>query len=496
MTHFTGPDKHRSEVIQISFDFSGQVPAGTTILAGQCICTVTVFSGTDATPSAILSGSPTVVGTTGIRQRVVLGVLGVIYQITMKVTLSSTAIYQRDCYVAIVPDDPQVSPPAPSAPSVALKIIGTPPSGEVLVAYTFTWTAIGGTGTGYVFTVDSGSVPTGTALNVSSVWTNDTDAGTPSVAATYPFVLRVTDSGSNTTTASESILIRPGFYGYVANGASGNVSVINRANTVVATVGFTGGNGVCVTPDRAFAYVAANSGKVYVISASTLTLVATITVGASANQSCVMKPDGTKVFVTNPSDQKVYRIDVATNLVDATYTYTGINSPFTLKMHPTLDKMYIADPNAGVVVCLNTVGAELGRITVSNAQGLGISPDGNTLYAGVFGGLRSFSTVTYAAISSVNYRVGFGPNNVAVTLDGLKAYVSDSNYNTVAVVNTATFAAPTFINMGVASVNIATHPITGYIYVCAGTVQVIDPATDTVATAITVGSSPQSISFP
>ena len=85
----------------------------------------------------------------------------------------------------------------------AIAIVGSPPAGEISVAYSYTWGATGGTGTGYVWAVASGTIPAGLTFNTAT----GVLSGTPTTNATYNFTLRVTDSGANTTTAAETVTI-------------------------------------------------------------------------------------------------------------------------------------------------------------------------------------------------------------------------------------------------------------------------------------------------
>lgn len=68
-------DKEVGETVTLEFDFSGKAAA-----VASPVVTVTVASGTDSSPSAILSGSPAVVGAK-VFQRVTGGVNGVVYAI-------------------------------------------------------------------------------------------------------------------------------------------------------------------------------------------------------------------------------------------------------------------------------------------------------------------------------------------------------------------------------------------------------------------------------
>lgn len=70
-------------------------------------------------------------------------------------------------------------------------------------AYSETISAQGGSGSGYVYALLSGSLPTSTSLNTST----GLISGTPTVAGTYTFTIQVTDSLGNTGTQNFSITI-------------------------------------------------------------------------------------------------------------------------------------------------------------------------------------------------------------------------------------------------------------------------------------------------
>jgi len=78
-------EKDPLEVITITFTFSG-------LAGGETISTATVAAtahqGTDAAPSAILSGGPQISGTSVLHQ-VIGGVSGVVYKLRCKITTSA-----------------------------------------------------------------------------------------------------------------------------------------------------------------------------------------------------------------------------------------------------------------------------------------------------------------------------------------------------------------------------------------------------------------------
>ncbi len=75
--------------------------------------------------------------------------------------------------------------------------------GTVGLSYSETISAQGGSGTGYVYALLSGGLPTGTSLNTAT----GVISGTTSAAATYSFTIGVTDSLGNTGSQSFSITV-------------------------------------------------------------------------------------------------------------------------------------------------------------------------------------------------------------------------------------------------------------------------------------------------
>ncbi len=102
--------------------------------------------------------------------------------------------------------------------SIYATLVLTPPSlplptGVVGVNYptSETFTASGGSGTGYSWSIVAGNpLPTGLALSLAAGTSTSITAGPPTVAGTYPFAVKLTDSVGNTaTTSGLSITINP-----------------------------------------------------------------------------------------------------------------------------------------------------------------------------------------------------------------------------------------------------------------------------------------------
>ena len=82
------------------FDFSNQYVAGETVSSGSV--TAVVYSGTDASPSAVLSGAGVASGTK-FTQKVVGGVEGVAYLLTCTTTSSAGKVRSLEGFLIIVP---------------------------------------------------------------------------------------------------------------------------------------------------------------------------------------------------------------------------------------------------------------------------------------------------------------------------------------------------------------------------------------------------------
>ena len=95
------PPKPVSSTESYIIDFTDALTAGSTI-STQSV-TASVYSGTDASPSAIVSGVATASGTK-VTQKITAGTVGVIYQLTWTVTTSDSLTLKKLGFLAIVPD--------------------------------------------------------------------------------------------------------------------------------------------------------------------------------------------------------------------------------------------------------------------------------------------------------------------------------------------------------------------------------------------------------
>ncbi len=85
---------------------------------------------------------------------------------------------------------PSPGPGGPGGPNTPVPVAQVLKGGTNGVSYSETISAQGGSGTGYTYSLFSGSLPTGTSLTGAT----GVIAGTASAAGTFSFVIEVTDS--------------------------------------------------------------------------------------------------------------------------------------------------------------------------------------------------------------------------------------------------------------------------------------------------------------
>jgi len=91
--------KPPTDTKSLTFDFTSEMAIAETISTKTV--TATVFSGTDANPSAIVSGAATHNGQQ-VFQLITAGVLGVVYTLLCTITTSAGQTLTQACYLAIM----------------------------------------------------------------------------------------------------------------------------------------------------------------------------------------------------------------------------------------------------------------------------------------------------------------------------------------------------------------------------------------------------------
>lgn len=109
MTRPTFPSKLVSERISLEFNFLDELEWGETI--SSVAFSVTVQSGIDPDPNAILFSTPILVANpVSVKQRFANGVPGVIYEVTCAVRGTTGQEYKKNAVLAILPGEAQIPP--------------------------------------------------------------------------------------------------------------------------------------------------------------------------------------------------------------------------------------------------------------------------------------------------------------------------------------------------------------------------------------------------
>ena len=101
MTRLVFAPKLLDETSAYQFDFSSLLGVGETI--STAACTASVYSGTDPTPSLVVSGAASISGSM-VTQLFTAGVLGVIYEVKCHITTSASQTRDLVAFLAILQD--------------------------------------------------------------------------------------------------------------------------------------------------------------------------------------------------------------------------------------------------------------------------------------------------------------------------------------------------------------------------------------------------------
>ncbi|MGB9939582.1 PGF-pre-PGF domain-containing protein [Methanosarcina sp.] len=315
---------------------------------------------------------------------------------------------------------------------------------------------------------------------------------------------------SSTTSAAPVPSASPAAtYAYIPN-QNGTVSVLDTANnTVIASVPV--GKlplGVAVTSDATKVYVAnQGSGSVSVIDTATNTVTATVPVEWSP-RGVAVSPDGTKVYVTACYYGGIVSIiDTATDTV--TETVDVEDFPTGVAVTPDGTKVYVANWYRNVSVINTSTNTVIATVNVGSnyphgyPHGVAVNPEGTKVYVSkgdtpcsvnaCYPGNGTVSVIDTATNNvTATVPVGQSPGGVAVTPDGKKVYVANSD-PTVSIIDTATNTVTATINVGNRPYGVAVNPAGTKVYVTnpdSGMVSLIDTTTNKVTATVNVGGSP------
>ncbi len=101
MSRIVLQSKLSGDILNATFDFTSSLGATETISTQAC--TATVYSGTDPSPGSLIAGAATASGNV-VTQKILGGVVGVIYEIACKITTSTGQTLQLVGYLPVLPD--------------------------------------------------------------------------------------------------------------------------------------------------------------------------------------------------------------------------------------------------------------------------------------------------------------------------------------------------------------------------------------------------------
>jgi hypothetical protein len=95
--------KKVGETCNMPFDFVADLGTAETLISSSV--TASVYTGVDASPSAVLQGSSSISGTQ-VNQLCTAGVVGTLYKILAQATTSLGQVLEISMYLAVMPDLP------------------------------------------------------------------------------------------------------------------------------------------------------------------------------------------------------------------------------------------------------------------------------------------------------------------------------------------------------------------------------------------------------
>jgi DNA-binding beta-propeller fold protein YncE len=284
----------------------------------------------------------------------------------------------------------------------------------------------------------------------------------------------------------------------------------DQAGPAVATGG-AGGFGVAVSPDGRTAYVvnAFESGATGQITPIDLTTdpptpLATINIPSSPGNFIAISPDGRLAYMTDPSDGKVFPIDLATTPATVESAIVVGGNPEGIAFAPDGATAYVAmNANTSgtaelipITVATNTAGMPITGLG-SHPFSLAVAPDGSHLYVGDSSNGDVYPVALPSGAVGSALSVGGSVRGITVLPDGSTAYAADGS--SVTPISLADDSVGTAVPVSGGAWAIAAAPDSKTVYVTddsGATVTPIATATGVAGMAISsVGTTPRGIAI-
>lgn len=257
------------------------------------------------------------------------------------------------------------------------------------------------------------------------------------------------------------------------------------------------------------------------------TVVATITVGVTPD-GLAITPDSRFAYVANnnnygiPNGFTVSVLDLTNNLLKQTISDASFSEPFTVTINPAGTRAYVTNSNSTTIsiidLATNTVIGVIGGF--DGPSGMAITPDGNLGYVnnyGAAGGLGSGNGITVRVVDLVANAivgapivVGLAPASLAITPDGKFVYTinyvdGNPGTGTMSIIQTSTNTVVGTIPGFSGPFGIAITPDGKFAYVTnfgsnnfepiGTTVSVVDLHSNTIIATVNLGIQPSGIAI-
>jgi YVTN family beta-propeller protein len=256
-----------------------------------------------------------------------------------------------------------------------------------------------------------------------------------------------------------------GHYLYVANHDDDNLSIIDTtSDSVVGTVTVNPGPyGIVADAVRRRLYVGSDGGQgqvppsISIVDTSTDTMIGSIPLDTKITDIAI-SPDGSRLYLTVPEDNKLLAIDTLT---------------------------------------LSVLSLQPGRGPGTGPVGVAVAPDGKRVYVTIWGDNALAIVDLPDHTISKTVRVGNGPRGIAVAPDGGRVYVGNTQDRTVSIVDPTGPALVRNVDMRSDIWSVAVSPDSSKVYASTRetkSLSILDVATNTV-TAVEVGDNPLGIAI-
>jgi len=240
---------------------------------------------------------------------------------------------------------------------------------------------------------------------------------------------------------------------YVAVQNDDEMAIVNTIDNMVTTTvsvvpDATDPQDVVLNLDGTIAYVINQFGDdVSVVDLSTNTVSTTIATGALP-QKGALSPDGAFLYVTNRQSDDVSKVDTSTNMEVAEISVG--NFPTGIAITPDGSKAYVCNRDGGSISVIDLSDDSVTTINgIDTPQAVAVNPEGTRAYVTERGlnNLLGIDTSSDTVVQTLN-TTGTNIWDVLVNNDGSTIYIGDNDAGEVIVVDVATFSETTTITVG------------------------------------------------